>query len=89
MKTIIGLSVFILLVSGRAFAIYQPINLGVANIAIATGTITDIQTSTAAAVGQLKWCTNCTANGGAGTLCISTGTTSVFQFVLSTGTACK
>jgi hypothetical protein len=39
--------------------------------------------------GQLIFCSNCTAAGGQGTICISTGTTATYQFVLSTGTACK
>jgi len=39
--------------------------------------------------GQLIFCSNCSANGGKGTICVSTGTTATYQFVLSSGTACK
>jgi len=39
--------------------------------------------------GQVIFCSNCSANGGKGTICVSTGTTATYQFVLSTGTACK
>lgn len=39
--------------------------------------------------GQVVFCSNCTANGGQGTICVSTGTTAAYQFVLSTGTKCR
>lgn len=39
--------------------------------------------------GQQVWCNDCTSNGAKGTPCYSTGSVTTFQFVLSTGTACK
>lgn len=72
-----------------ANATYQPQNLGWATISIASGTVTEIMNSTAPTVGYLRYCTNCGAAGGAGTICISTGAVAAYQFVLSTGTQCK
>jgi len=68
---------------------YQPQNLGWVNIAISSGTQSEIDNSTATDVGRLKYCTNCAANGGSGTICVSTQTTGFHGFVLSTGTICK
>lgn len=68
---------------------FQGQNLGVANIAIASATLNTIMATTSTTVGHLKWCYDCVANGGAGTMCESTGTTNSFQWVLSTGTRCK
>lgn len=52
-----------------------------------------IATSTPTVVGQVVYCSDCAAAGGAGTLCISTATTGGIgggsYFVLSTGTVCK
>jgi hypothetical protein len=72
-----------------AAAGYQPHSLGWVTLSLSSGTVTQINNSTAPTVGYMKWCYNCVANGGAGTICISTGSTNANQFVLSTGTACK
>lgn len=69
--------------------VYEPVDLGIANIAISSATVTAIMNSTATVIGRERWCYNCTANGGAGTMCYSTGTTNAFSYVLSTGTPCK
>lgn len=65
-----------------ATAIVGPLTLW--NLPIAT-----INGLTPSTTGQMVFCQDCAANGGKGTLCVSTGTTTTFQFVLSTGTACK
>ena len=55
-------------------------------------TLTQINASTAAFVGELLYCNNCAAAGGAGTICVSTSTNAPgagSDFVLSTGTQCK
>lgn len=58
---------------------------GVPSVAIAT-----INTAVPKQVGQQVFCNNCTANGGLGTVCVSTSTASQgFNYVLSTGTVCK
>lgn len=57
-----------------------------------TQTVAQICASTATAVGQLVYCSNCAAAGGAGTVCISTSIAAPgagCDFVLSTGTQCK
>lgn len=55
------------------------------------GPFTLAQTTNTIAVqkGQCAFCTDCIAGGGAGTVCIATGTANSNQFVLSTGTVCK
>ncbi len=92
-KILIGLFVVFVLFEGTvAMAVYRPRNLGWVNVSIASATLTEINTSTAATVGMLKYCTNCAANGGLGTICISTSTSAPgagSDFVLSTGTQCK
>lgn len=73
-------------------AAYQPHSLGWVTLSIASGTVTEINTSTAPTVGYLRFCTNCGAAGGAGTICVSTTTNAPgvgSDFVLSTGTICK
>lgn len=88
MKTIIVALAF--LTGGIALAAtIQPIDLGVANIAISSAAVSTIMNSTATIIGRERWCYDCTANGGKGTMCYSTGTTNAFSYVLSTGTACK
>lgn len=92
MKNLLLFFAILLGLTGMAVAAYQPHNLGWVNISIASATVTEINTSTAATVGQLKYCTNCAANGGSGTICISTSTAAPgagSDFVLSTGTICK
>lgn len=74
------------------YAAYQPHNLGWVSVSVASATLTEINTSTAPTVGFLKFCTNCAANGGSGTICVSTSTNAPgagSDFVLSTGTQCK
>lgn len=55
-------------------------------------TVAQEQSACPRAAGQEIFCSNCSANGGLGTVCISTGTTCVgtnnFDYVLSTGTKC-
>ena len=67
----------------------QANNLGVVNLYLKSQTVSQIINSTSTVVGQILYCSNCTSNGGTGTICISTGTTLYNQFVLSTGTVCK
>jgi len=52
-------------------------------------TISAINSLIASTTGQMVFCSNCTAAGGKGTICVSTGSTTTSQFVLSTGTVCK
>lgn len=56
-------------------------------------TAAQIQALIASTTGQQVFCSDCTANGGKGTICVSTGgftgATLANQFVLSTGTVCK
>lgn len=52
-------------------------------------TVVQLQALTPSTTGQVVYCSNCTTAGGAGTICVSTGSTNVYQWVLSTGTACK
>lgn len=76
----------------NAVAAYQPHSLGWVNVSIASATLTEINASTASTVGVLRYCTNCAANGGSGTICVSTSTSAPgagSDFVLSTGTQCK
>lgn len=85
-KWIIGL----LFLASTGWAVTQAHNLGVVNIYVKSQTLAQIQASTPTAVGQVLFCSNCTANGGSGTLCISTATANAqTSFVLSTGTVCK
>lgn len=51
--------------------------------------IAQLNTLIPSTTGQMVFCTDCTANGGKGTTCVSTGATTTFQFVLSTGTRCQ
>lgn len=51
--------------------------------------IASINTLTAETTGQMLFCKDCTACGGKGTICVSTGSVSPGQFVLSTGTRCQ
>lgn len=71
-----------------ALAVYQPQNLGYGTLIISSGTVTDIQNSTAAA-GTQRFCFNCQASGNAGTPCYSTGAVNWGSFVLSSGTRCQ
>ena len=80
---------FFELVVGLSYAVYQPQSLGSVTFGFSTMTITGINKTTAPLVGYPVWCYDCVANGGAGTNCVSTGTTNVFQWILSTGTRCK
>jgi hypothetical protein len=71
-------------------------NAGVVISSVTVGlisqTIAQIAASTPSVVGQMVYCNNCAANGGSGTVCISTITTAPGagnDFVLSTGTICK
>jgi len=58
--------------------------------AISVLTLTQVAQSTPTYTGQVVVCNNCTANGGVGTICVSTeATTAQNGFVLSTGTVCK
>lgn len=67
----------------------NPVN-SVPGLAIPSWTVAITTTSLmASTTGQLIFCSNCAANGGNGTLCVSTGTTATYQFILSTGTPCK
>lgn len=66
----------------------QAQNLGVVSISVKSLTAAQVITSTSTAAGELIFCSNCGGAGGAGTLCISTGT-AANAFVLSTGTVCK
>lgn len=72
-----------------AMAAFKPRGLGWSTISISSGTILEIQNSTAPTVGYLRYCTNCFGAGNAGTICISTGSTNQDSFVLSTGTHCR
>lgn len=61
-------------------------------LTLSSMTVVQISASTAAVVGQVVYCGNCTANGGKGTICISTSTAAPgagSDFVLSTGTLCN
>ena len=52
-------------------------------------TVAQLQTLTPTTTGQIVYCSNCAAAGNAGTICVSTGSTAAYQWVLSTGTQCK
>lgn len=82
-------SIFVFFEATYALAVFQPASLGYINFSYSTMNVTGVTNSTAPTVGYPLWCTDCLANGGAGTLCVSTGTTKFNQFILSTGTACK
>ncbi len=89
-KLLIGLLLgLVALGVGTVYATYQPTNLGWVTLSHSSGTVTEIVNSTAPTIGYPRWCTNCTANGGQGTLCTSTGTARFNQFILSTGTVCR
>lgn len=72
-----------------SYAANAPANIGYVALAVSSGTATDIMASIAPAVGYIRYCTNCAGGGNAGTICISTGSTTAAQFVLSTGTRCQ
>ena len=48
-----------------------------------------INLTVAKSTGTMVYCTDCAANGGKGTVCVSTGSTATYQFTLSTGTRCQ
>ena len=75
------------LFEGLVYAVNQPQRLGAA--ALQSKTVAQIQALTSNTTGQILYCSDCAANGAAGTICVSTGATAVNQFVLSTGTVCK
>lgn len=52
-------------------------------------TLAQLQSLTPTITGQVVYCSNCVSAGGAGTICVSTGSSAAYQWVLSTGTACK
>ena len=64
----------------------QANSVGVIRAALESKTRAAIQASTATMTYQLVACTDC---GIPGAICISTGTTAFFQFILSTGTPCR
>ena len=89
-KIIIGMG--LLFAAYAVYAAYQPQNLGWVTLSVSSGTVAEINASTAPTVGYLRYCTNCGGAGGAGTICISTSTNAPgagSDFVLSTGTICK
>jgi hypothetical protein len=89
-RTLTGIFVLFAFFEGVvALAAFTPRYLGWSTISISSGTITEITNSTAPTVGYIRYCSNCAANGGQGTLCVSTGAANFNQFVLSTGTVCK
>lgn len=88
-KAIAVTGLIISLLSGYLYAKgYQAQSLGYVLMAVSSATATDIMNSTDP-VSTQRWCYNCTANGGAGTVCYSTSATNAFSYILSTGTVCK
>lgn len=96
MKNILG-GIFIIFAFFEVVAIvgaatYQPQSLGLVDIAVSSGTLAEICASTPTMVGKPRWCTNCAAAGGAGTVVWSTSTAAPgagCDFVLSSGTQAK
>jgi len=89
MKNVLVAILLALTVFGIAYAVYQPQNLGWVTLSISSATQSEIENSTAPTVGFQKYCTDCVASGGAGTVCVSTGAAKFGSFVLSTGTHCR
>lgn len=96
-KILVAIGLFLALGSS-GFCASQPQSLGVVTastttftggVALWSQTAAQIAALTSTTTGQMVYCSNCGSAGGNGTMCISTGTTAVYQFVLSTGTACK
>ncbi len=85
-KILLIISGLFLVFEGFVFAVNQPQPLGAA--ALQSQTILQIRALSSNTTGQIAYCSDCTANGGKGTICISTGA-AVDSFVLSTGTVCK
>jgi hypothetical protein len=90
MKKILIPSILLIpfLVLKYVHAATQAQNLGVISASVKSMTAAQILISTSTARGELVYCTDCTANGGVGTICVSTGTLRS-SFILSTGTVCK
>lgn len=86
----------ILLTSGVAWAAttqYHQMGNVTLSSSTATGgfglwnrTVAQLQSLTPTTTGQIVACSNCNI---AGTICVSTGSTAAYQWILSTGTACK
>lgn len=91
MKTLLIAIVFAAIFSfGRyAYSVDQPHSLGAVSLGITNQTVSQIRTSSPTIKGELRFCTNCTANGALGTICVSTSVLTSDAFVLSTGTVCK
>ena len=89
MKKMLILFVLVLLFAWRAFCVTQPQSLGIVDVSLRSLTAAQVLVATSTAVGQLVYCSNCTAAGAVGTICVSTATTGLNPFVLSTGTVCK
>lgn len=89
MKSFILIAGFLIGIAGAAYSATQAQSLGVVDVTLKSMTLAEIQTSTASAAGKPVYCSNCVGGGGQGTICISTGSTVAYQYVLSTGTACK
>lgn len=79
----------LLLAAWSAYAVTQAQSLGNVDVSIRALTAAQVLISTSTKAGQLIYCSNCGASGGAGTICVSTGTSGYNPFVLSTGTVCK
>lgn len=71
-----------------SWAVTQAQYLGVVSASLKNLTAAQVILSTSTAKGEIIFCSDCGASGGAGTLCVSTAT-AVNSFVLSTGTVCK
>jgi hypothetical protein len=89
MKKLILLTLGVIGFVGITMAATQPLSLGVVDASLRSLTQAQVLASTSTKAGQMIYCSNCSANGGAGTICISTGTTGFNPFVLSTGTVCR
>jgi hypothetical protein len=87
MKRKLAILAYLIVSSGVAYAVTkQAQQLG--NVALPSYTAAQISTLTGNTTGQIVYCSNCTTNGGKGTVCISTGAFAN-SFVLSTGTVCQ
>lgn len=85
----------LLLGSEAGFCAEQYHNIGAVSLSSATfsggftpwqRTVAQLQVLTPKTTGQIVECSNCNV---AYTICISTGSTAPYQWILSTGTACK
>lgn len=98
MKKVFAAFVLGLTLVSSGYGATQPRSIGVVTASTSTFTggvglwalpVAQITALTATATGQIVFCTDCGSSGGKGTICVSTGSTNIAQFVLSTGTKCQ